>query len=104
MCPHGHTHARHQSKSSSPPAHLTQLEDFNSSGMGGPEKWGEKSTATRIRIARIIAESPGVSVREIAAALDINTSAVERHMAAMRNVGALERVGSPKGGHWKLTE
>jgi len=62
------------------------------------DKFGDKQT--KELIIDIIRETPTVSARGIAYKIDITPRAVEKNIRELREAGLIERVGSPKSGHW----
>lgn len=45
---------------------------------------------------------PGASADQIGEALDISGRLVRNHIATLRNLSILERIGSNKSGYWKV--
>ncbi len=68
------------------------------------EKWGEKTTVKRIRIALVMKRNSKVTTLELARLFGMVPTAIDRHLKAMRNNGSIVRVGPAKGGHWKVAE
>lgn len=67
------------------------------------EKWGAPAMVRRQRIAEIMIGNARVTIPQLAAELAISTTAVEKHVRAMRERGCIARVGSHKGGQWEVT-
>ena len=59
-----------------------------------------KGNASRNRIIDIIEHNPFVTSMEIAEALGINRSAVQKHLAKLTADGWLRRTGPKKKGRW----
>lgn len=57
---------------------------------------------TREEIIKIIVENPKVTMREIAAKMNITPKGVEYHIRKMRKENILKRVGSTKSGSWQI--
>ena len=45
-------------------------------------------------------DNPRVSARQISEEIGINTRNVQNHIKSLKNLGLIERIGSPKSGHW----
>ena len=67
----------------------------------GSEKGSEKSSE---KIMQILSRKPDTSAVEIALALKISPRAVEKHLAKLKKLGTLKRIGPDKGGHWKVVD
>jgi predicted HTH transcriptional regulator len=52
----------------------------------------------------LIAENPRISKREMAEKIGISTTAIDKNIAALKTRGLLTRIGSDKGGHWKVVD
>jgi predicted HTH transcriptional regulator len=50
----------------------------------------------------LIAENPRISKREMAEKIGISTTAIDKNITALNTRGLLARIGSDKGGYWKL--
>ena len=66
------------------------------------EKLGEKLSEVQENIIKFIRENPKISIALLAKKLDISTTAVEKHIKALKNQAIIKRVGSAKGGYWEL--
>ena len=64
---------------------------------------GEKLTANRISILRLMAENPYITKDEMAAITSLNASTIMRNIEFMRNK-YLRRVGSDKNGFWEIID
>lgn len=53
-------------------------------------------------IASLINNTPGASADQIGEALGISGRMVRNHIATLRNLSILERIGSNKSGYWKV--
>ncbi|MBQ7252455.1 MAG: HTH domain-containing protein [Kiritimatiellae bacterium] len=47
-------------------------------------------------------KTPAITIAEFSTALDISSSAVEKHISRFRSRGLPVRVGSDRAGHWKV--
>ncbi|MEK9144828.1 MAG: winged helix-turn-helix transcriptional regulator, partial [Elusimicrobiota bacterium] len=68
--------------------------------IGGQKKWSEL-TKKQAAVFEIIRANPEVSRGKLARSLDINPSAVQKHIEKLKQRGFISRVGPDKGGHWK---
>ena len=64
---------------------------------------GEKLTANRISILRLMAENPYITKEEMAAITSLNASTIMRNIKFMRDK-YLRRVGSDKNGFWEIID
>ena len=64
---------------------------------------GEKLTANRISILRLMAENPYITKDEMASITSLNASTIMRNIEFMRNK-YLRRVGSDKNVFWEIIE
>ena len=64
---------------------------------------GEKLTANRISILRLMAENPYITKDEMAAITSLNASTIMRNIEFMRDK-YLRRVGSDKNGFWEIID
>jgi DNA-binding transcriptional ArsR family regulator len=69
------------------------------SDLGGQKKWSEKV----VRLLELIGEKPNITRKELSEALQINQSAVQKHIDKLKNEGVISREGSDKKGVWKVT-
>ena len=65
---------------------------------GLAEGWVESQQA----ILRMIEKNPSLSKREMAATIGISTTALDKNIETLKKKSLLQRVGSAKGGHWKI--
>lgn len=75
----------------------------------GVEKWSEKwyekgLTEREIQIITEIEKNARISVKGLAELLNINSSAVQKHLYKLKVKNILERIGPAKGGHWEIRE
>jgi len=50
----------------------------------------------------LIKENPKITRSELSDKLGINPSAIQRHIQKLKAEGVIERIGSDKGGYWKI--
>lgn len=60
-------------------------------------------TKAQKRVFDLLVDDPHLSQREMAEKLSINTSAVQKHIVALKEKGAIERVGGTRG-YWKVKQ
>lgn len=53
-------------------------------------------------IASLLNNTPGASADQIGEALGMSGRMVRNHIATLRNLGVIERIGSNKSGYWKI--
>lgn len=63
---------------------------------GSQKKWSE----TTQKVLRLIRENPQITRKEICESLQINPSAVQKHIEKLKKQHAIERSGGAKGGKW----
>ena len=64
---------------------------------------GESGQKTADRLLAMLAADFRMTQKQMAEALGINRSAIQRHISNLKNAGKLRRVGPDKGGHWEVT-
>ena len=69
-------------------------------GLG--EKLGEKLGETRAAIVLAMQNNPRITTKQLATALNISTTAVEKQLQYLKRNNHIERIGPDKGGHWKV--
>lgn len=57
---------------------------------------------TEDKILKIMEDNPQISMADIAKAVGITASAVEKQIVKLKNINKLERIGPDKGGYWKV--
>jgi len=60
----------------------------------GQKKWSE--------VLELIKENPKITRGELSDKLEINPSAIQRHIQKLKTEGLIERIGGDKGGYWKI--
>lgn len=73
----------------------TELQPENMLG----EKLGEK----RFKMLSLIKENPYITISQLAGIMNMSTTALENNLKLLKQKSLLKRVGSDKGGHWKVT-
>ena len=79
---------------------LNTIEGGQKNELGGQKRWSEKV----VRLLELIAEKPNITRKKLSEALQINPSAVQKHIEKLKNEGVISRVGSDKKGSWKVTK
>ena len=67
---------------------------------GGQKKWSE----TALKILDLIKQDPKISRRTLSEVLQINPSAVQKHITKLKEAKLIERIGGAKGGEWKVND
>jgi predicted HTH transcriptional regulator len=62
----------------------------------------ETPVKTPVKILAILKDHPEYSLADVAAAIGLSLSAVERAAAKLVKLGKLRRVGPSKGGYWEI--
>ena len=70
-------------------------------GMTGAES---ELTEAQSKVIQIIKTNTKVTIKAIAKELNINISAVQKHIEKLQVKGVIERIGPAFGGHWKVNE
>ncbi len=70
----------------------------------GGQKGGQKTEvlSNRERILNFIAENPKITRARLSEQLGIASSAVQKHIDALKADEIIERIGGAKGGYWKI--
>lgn len=66
------------------------------------ENWVEKLTDNRVKILREIHRNNRISKRKLEQKISVSASAIDNSIDVLKELGLLERVGSDKGGYWKI--
>lgn len=65
---------------------------------GGQKKWSE----TAIKILELMRENPRISRKTLSQQLQINPSAVQKHIENLKKQRIIERIGGTRAGEWKI--
>lgn len=60
----------------------------------GQKRWSE--------VLELIKDKPEITRMELSEKLNINPSAVQKHLQKLKTNGFIERIGADKGGYWKI--
>ena len=66
------------------------------------DKWVDNLTDNRVNIIKAIHKNNKVSKRELEEIVGISATAIDNNLDSLKDLGLIERVGSAKGGHWKI--
>tara|TARA_R110002049_G_scaffold272884_1_gene450579 strand:+ start:2502 stop:2813 length:312 start_codon:yes stop_codon:yes gene_type:complete len=67
-------------------------------------KWVDNLTDNRVNIIKAIHNNNNkVSKRELEEIIGLSATAIDNNLNALKNHALIERVGSAKGGHWKIS-
>ena len=69
--------------------------------MNVSEKSREKTVE---KILDIITNNPKITQTELAEMTGLTRRGIEWNLSKLKEQGLIERIGSPKGGYWKVTE
>ena len=64
------------------------------------EKLGEKLGETQEKIIKLIINNSSITTKELSSQLNISTTAIEKHIAKLKDWGIIERKGSYRKGQW----
>lgn len=67
-----------------------------------PRNYQETTKTSAEKIKEIMQENPVASAAQIAVKVGISVNGVQYHIKKMKASGEIERVGSDRGGHWKV--
>lgn len=65
---------------------------------GGQKKWSE----TTQKVYELIKSNPNISRQQLCNELEINPSAVQKHIEKLKAANVIKRHGGAKGGHWEI--
>ena len=68
------------------------------------EKTKKSSEKSSEKILQLIKANNQITIKELAEQLKISTRAIEKNISKLKTVNRIERIGSDKGGHWKIIE
>ena len=81
------------------------LEDSDDIGLGdvtGGQTGGQTLLKVQKKIIDLIIENPKISRKEMSDKLNINASAVQKHIEKLKKSSIIHREGGDFGGHWKI--
>lgn len=62
-----------------------------------------RSEKSSEKILQILAESPQLTIADLAKEVGIGTRAIEKQLANLQEAGHLSRIGELKEGYWQVT-
>jgi len=79
---------------------------------GGQKRWsekvvrkgGQKVTAKQTAVLDLVKRDPSISRKDLSKKLNINESAIQKHLDTLKNKMVIRRVGPDKGGHWEVSK
>lgn len=63
---------------------------------------GEVLTERQKKILKYIEEDNMISAKDISVLLHVADRTIERDLHKLKNMGIIERIGSDRGGYWKI--
>ena len=66
------------------------------------DKWVDNLTDNRVNIIKAIHENSKVTKRELEEEVGLSATAIDNNLDTLKDLGLIERIGSAKGGHWKI--
>ena len=63
---------------------------------------GQIITEKQERVLELIEQNPHITRYELSDKLQINPSAIQKHINNLKKSGKIKRVGSDKGGYWEI--
>lgn len=82
----------------------TQIDLLKKDSEKSSEKNKKSSEKSSEKIARLIKANTQITIKELAEQLKISTRAIEKNISKLKKENRIERIGSDKGGHWKIIE
>ncbi len=64
--------------------------------------WEDKLGDPRLSILHAINNHPQISKKQLADALAVSTTTIDKHIDRLKHLGILERIGPDRGGRWKI--
>ena len=78
----------------------SDLSDGGQKNKGGQKKWSE----TTQKVFDLIKANPHISRKQLCDELNINPSAVQKHIEKLKDQNSIKRQGGAKGGWWEISE
>ena len=82
----------------------SSVENEAESGIENKEKGSsvKSKVESKVEILQLMEANPTITAQEIAEALGLSLSSIEKSIRKLRESGMIHRVGPNKGGHWKI--
>lgn len=68
------------------------------------QKGGQKISERQEHILKLIQANPSISRSELSKKLNIQPSAVQKHIEKLKCLEIIKRIGLHKSGHWEVIE
>ena len=68
------------------------------------EKLGVKLGENEIKILKLMEDNKYITTKELSEHIKISTTAVDNNISKLKKKGILKRIGSDKGGYWKVVK
>ncbi len=69
-------------------------------GLG--ERLGERLGETQEKIVMLMQANPKIAITALSSEIGISTTAIEKHIKALKEQNIIKRIGAAKGGHWEI--
>jgi predicted HTH transcriptional regulator len=77
-------------------------------GQKGGQRGGQKEnisiTDTQEKIIKAMSDNPKISRKALSDILNINSSAIQKQIDRLKQIGVVERQGHDRGGYWKIND
>ena len=73
------------------------------SAAGGKKSGKKGGKKTEDRVLALLARNPKLTFAGMVTALGISRSAIQKHIARLKDAQRLRRIGPDKGGHWEVS-
>lgn len=81
---------------------LASTKDSRNDGENNGENSEIEKQSTRERLIALIKENPLITRASLSQQLGISSSNVQFHIERLKSEGIIQRVGSPRNGHWEF--
>ena len=81
---------------------LSSTKDSRDAGENNGENGEIENQSTRERLIALIKENPRITRASLSEQLGISSSNVQFHIERLKSEGIIQRVGSPRNGHWEF--
>lgn len=81
---------------------LSSTKDSRDAGENNDENGEIEKQSTRERLIALIKENPRITRASLSEQLGISSSNVQFHIERLKSEGIIQRVGSPRNGHWEF--
>jgi predicted HTH transcriptional regulator len=77
-------------------------EQVNDSGTGLVDRLVDRLVENQQKILRMVKSDPHISKKTMAKTIGISTTAIDKNIEKLKDLGFLKRVGSPRSGYWEV--